>query len=603
MPLANREAVIAIQGGGVWALSLLGQARAVLNAGYVPLAIAGTSGGAILASLLWSGLKPRDIEAVFVDMVHADAHALVNLLGEFDPPPPAGFNYREFRDLGDKVTAALHRLETYEKSKASMPVRWARSFGLMRQAAKLWSALQPHMARRGLFRGEALEAKLDQLICRGLDIQDLGRPVRFADVDKRMREDDRGYRRPVLLLTATNLSQRRLELTSSADPRYADVPVAAAVRASAGFPVFFRPRDLPDCPGGGWFVDGGMIANFPLWAFSAAFRDQVRNHDVYYWLAARPWVRIGLRIVDDTQQPRDVSTPQLYLRSLVSMLTGTARNELEEVLARNAVRTLVLRQPRSTSEAPDNILDVPAIDAKRITLMVNKGREFAHNELIKAGLPAVYRDDVNDAMRRELASLVEACNLILGDDAPAAKLRANIFVAVETQLHMVASHNMTGDADDGLIFPDLSSGLTGACYQTRTAFTCNLHTVAAVARSTPPGRPRPFYMDADLQARIRPDRTWLAGMPIFDPYEVTVQHSESAGISPGALVAARERRLNLEGPVLGTLNVDAGWDYRALNLPPEPDLQLTNPRIAAILALMEARTLILARLMTIVSAP
>jgi predicted acylesterase/phospholipase RssA len=42
MPLANREAVIAIQGGGVWALSLLGQARAVLEAGYTPLAIAGT---------------------------------------------------------------------------------------------------------------------------------------------------------------------------------------------------------------------------------------------------------------------------------------------------------------------------------------------------------------------------------------------------------------------------------------------------------------------------------------------------------------------------------------------------------------------------------
>src|SRR5262249_37649954 len=119
MPLANREAVIAIQGGGVWALSLLGQARAVLSAGYTPLAIAGTSGGAILASLLWSGLTPREIEGAFIDMVQADRDALVDLLGDFDPPPPAGFTYAEFRRLGDEVTAALQGLNTWTEARPS----------------------------------------------------------------------------------------------------------------------------------------------------------------------------------------------------------------------------------------------------------------------------------------------------------------------------------------------------------------------------------------------------------------------------------------------------------------------------------------------------
>jgi predicted acylesterase/phospholipase RssA len=600
MPLANREAVIAIQGGGVWALSLLGQARAVLSAGYTPLAIAGTSGGAILASLLWSGLTPREIEGAFIDMVQADRDALVDLLGDFDPPPPAGFTYAEFRRLGDEVTAALRGLDTWGEARPSAFARWYRAAGLMRRASRLWSALAPHIARRGIFRGAALEAKLNELLCRGLGMPDLGRPVRFSDVDQRMRASGGAYYRPVLLLTATNLSQRRLDLISSADPRYANVPVAAAVRASAGFPVFFRPRELPDCPGGGWFVDGGVIANFPLWAFSAAFRDQVRDHPAYQWLAARPWVRIGLRIVDDAEQERDVSTPQAYLQALLGMLTGIARNELEEVLSRNAVRTLVLRQPVRISGAPDNILDVPAIDGSRIATMVTNGHRFASEELRRAGYPAVYQGDAGDVLCGELESLIGACNLVLGADAPVARLRANVFVAVETRLHMIASHNMAGDPDDGLVFPELSSGLTGACYQARACFTCNLQTVAAVA-GTAPGRPRPFRMDPGLQSRIRPDRTWLASMPIFDPYEVGMQHGEAARVSPETLVAARHRGLSLDGPVLGTLNVDAAWDYAALRLSPEPELHVTDPRIAAILALMEAKTLILARRMTIVA--
>jgi predicted acylesterase/phospholipase RssA len=76
----NREAVVAIQGGGVYALSLLGQAKAILDKEYIPLAFAGTSGGAILACLLWCGLSPDQIEAEFIQMMERDAQSLLNLL-------------------------------------------------------------------------------------------------------------------------------------------------------------------------------------------------------------------------------------------------------------------------------------------------------------------------------------------------------------------------------------------------------------------------------------------------------------------------------------------------------------------------------------------
>lgn len=417
-----------------------------------------------------------------------------------------------------------------------------------------------------------------------------------------MRQSGGSFYRPVLLLTATNLSKRRLELISSADPRYADLPVAAAVRASAGFPVFFRPHELPDCPGGGWFVDGGVVANFPIWTFSDAFRDQIRTHDLYGWIASRPWMRIGLGLTDDADIQRDVSTPKLFLGALFGMLTGVARNELEDALARSAPRALVLRQPVSSAGAPADILDVPAIDGARITDMVEKGHQFAVARIRQAGAPGIYGAWNHVELRLEIETLISECKLILAPHGDAAKLRANIFVPVQLKLQMLVSCNMDGDPDDGLIFPDLSSGLNGACYQARAAMICNLEKVAQLAQSPAPRHLRPFRMARELQDRIKPDRSWMASVPIFDPYEVGTPDGRARLLASELQVAARRRPVNLDGPVLGIVNLDAGWDYARMGLDPDPDIHVSDPRIAAILSLMEAKTLILARLMTIITA-
>ena len=129
---ANKEAVIAIQGGGVYALSLLGQAQAVFEHGYVPLAFAGTSGGAILASLLWSGLSPRQIQAEFTTMVQRDPAALVNLLSPFEPPPDPHFDFNSFLNLQERVTAALQSMPSSPPEKVRFwrhPIKRARALG------------------------------------------------------------------------------------------------------------------------------------------------------------------------------------------------------------------------------------------------------------------------------------------------------------------------------------------------------------------------------------------------------------------------------------------------------------------------------------------
>lgn len=47
-----------------------------------------------------------------------------------------------------------------------------------------------------------------------------------------------------------------------------DFPIAKAVRMSAGFPYFFMPTKLKDkSKGKSIVVDGGLLSNFPIWAF------------------------------------------------------------------------------------------------------------------------------------------------------------------------------------------------------------------------------------------------------------------------------------------------------------------------------------------------
>src|SRR3989442_12354606 len=85
-PEEQREAVLAIQGGGVYGLTLVGQLQAVLENGYRVLALAGTSAGAIVATLAWAGFSPQDMREVFLRLARSrDGTALGALLGPFDP--------------------------------------------------------------------------------------------------------------------------------------------------------------------------------------------------------------------------------------------------------------------------------------------------------------------------------------------------------------------------------------------------------------------------------------------------------------------------------------------------------------------------------------
>lgn len=607
----NREAVIAIQGGGVYALSLLGQAKAVLDHGYIPLAFAGTSGGAILASLLWSGLSPQQIQNEFTEMVNQDPAALLSLLSPFEPPPKPHFDYAAFLALQQRLKQALASIPAGEpEQKASwfrravgvLPGAWHAGRATF-DAWGLWKQLQPHIRNRGLFKGEKFEQVIDNLVRKGLgphaDSLPADDPITFGDVHELMAKR-RGFYRPPLVLTATNLSWQCLELINSVEPRYYGMPIAAAVRASAGFPVFFRPRAFGDTLNRQWFVDGGLISNFPIWTFSDAFRDQIAKSQFYSAYAWRPWLRIGLRVVADEKAPEDLLDPGRYIAALVGMLTGAARNELEDILAGQDPRSIVIKQPASKTEGP-GVLAIGDVNAEKIQKMVDLGHEAAVEELKKRDIPTIFttNPDLDEVMAERLRSIVEECECVMGSGAE-PHFRINVFIPVKNELAMLFSHKMTGDPDDKLVFPNLSTGVAGACYQLSTTLVCNLEKVKLLRTSNRAAFNRLFNMTDEMQMTVRQDRTWLMSVPIFDPHEVRVltQAAQARQWPDIPRIATSDIGIGLRGPLLGVLNIDAGWKYDEIDLNPDPDLQSTDSRIRAISAIMQAGALTIGAALT-----
>jgi len=154
---SNRDAVITIQGGGVFGLTLLGQLQAVVEQHrYTPLALAGTSAGAIVATLLWAGLTPTEIRDEFYNMVKEDPTALLNLLGPFQPHQ---FDFTSFSDLKQNIDDGLDRLNRVLVRRAYNPVRWFATVQIYRHFSRLKQLLLPHFRKRGFFKGELLEHK------------------------------------------------------------------------------------------------------------------------------------------------------------------------------------------------------------------------------------------------------------------------------------------------------------------------------------------------------------------------------------------------------------------------------------------------------------
>ena len=452
--------------------------------------------------------------------------------------------------------------------------------------------------RRGFFAGDRFEAFLDESLKASPRFapyrQELGEAsLTFGRVKElwRAHQGNGGLDAIVpLILTATNLTTRELVLITSYEDRFDDLSIARAVRASAGFPIFFRPVELR-CPGAeGWYVDGGVIANFPSWVFSRELRRRMAGIERYRDLASRPWLNIGLRVVADrpvvaspTEKPSD------FFASIGELARGQVRNELEKALVADLPRTIPIEQPVSRTNAPPNLLDVDQLTDDKIRAMFARGEEFATDVLSKYSF-ALPRGPEKRAIEEALEGLVRRVLPLFGQvDNGLLQIRANLFLPESQELVLRYGFNMNSDVDRTFKLA-YNAGLTGFCFTRHRPYLCNLRPLRDWAQQTPDRLARLLGMTPDEHLGVRADRTWLASVPIFDPMDCWFVDVESPRRTPkaGDLPVWSELSATLDGALFGVLNLDAAMPYVDVGLAEDTERALTDPRTLATFKLMEA---------------
>lgn len=193
------------EGGGVKIPGLVGALYGIENNGFTPSHLAGTSAGAIVAALRAAGYTPEELKMLLMDL-----------------------NFKEFLDGG----------------------AWG---------TKAYNVFTNH----GIYKGDYFYNYIKKLLT------DKGIKT-FGDL---LSEDpaDHGIikYRWRLKVFASDISLERLVTLPDDATLYGmlpdDLEVAWAVRASMSIPFFFYPIKK----GNSYIVDGGLISNFPIWAFDS----------------------------------------------------------------------------------------------------------------------------------------------------------------------------------------------------------------------------------------------------------------------------------------------------------------------------------------------
>ncbi|MFT3979411.1 MAG: patatin-like phospholipase family protein [Ferruginibacter sp.] len=121
----------------------------------------------------------------------------------------------------------------------------------------------------GMYKGDRFENWLKSLVFAKTGIEELT----FSGLHE-LRS--RNHKIKDLYVTGTNISRQQLEIFSY--EHTPDVPIALAVRISSGIPFYFAPVALDnqyrrlskgDTSYPNYFVDGGMICNYPIGMFDS----------------------------------------------------------------------------------------------------------------------------------------------------------------------------------------------------------------------------------------------------------------------------------------------------------------------------------------------
>jgi NTE family protein len=283
---------------------------------------------------------------------------------------------------------------------------------------------------------------------------------------------------PLKIIAAEHQKREIREFSSVLDP---DLPIADAVCASISIPFVFTPKKI----GGVEFVDGGMMSNFPAWVFDEELK------------SVSPFTPIiGFRLVGDSEpSPSDEQILMHYTRNVAyCALFGDAKLETRKV--GNLIELLLPVK-----------LDMLEFDATK------ERKEQAYRSAYMEA-DRLLSDSGNVAPVTGMKRLLGIAKTVIEKNAciPGVHLRLCIMIPVSANsLRVAYSINMDSeqDTDDQLVL-DIHQGAAGACWMNEKPVECDL--VEAKKSYS-----QQWEMDKRQQRLIRPTLKSLLCLPMFKP--------------------------------------------------------------------------------------
>ena len=320
MPRTSKRADLVLSGGGVKGIGLVGAVVALIDAGYAPQRVSGTSAGSIVGAVVAAAAQAGELSGQQVKELALQ------------------LDYGKFTDPG-----ALERVPLLGPSLA-----------LVRG--------------NGIYKGDyARDWVREQLNSLGVST--------FGDlaVDDDELPPDQRYRLVVTVADVTTGQLVRLpwdyRRVYGLDPD--EQSVADAVRASMSIPFFFRPVSLTSAAGlTSTLMDGGLLSNFPV--------DSLDRTD-----GKKPrWPSFGITVMPNLPQGNDKVIPALDLlrpfgspRVLEDVITTVLVGRDQAYLSQPWVSARAIRVDSTSVGFLDfdiSDADVEALYAKGYTA----GREF-----------------------------------------------------------------------------------------------------------------------------------------------------------------------------------------------------------------------------------
>jgi NTE family protein len=456
------------EGGGAKGLAHVAAFAAAQRHGLKFLGVAGASGGAIVAALIAVGHRPHTLydPKTRMGLLAGD---LTQHLGAQRWSEWCAFNTdAQMRFHGASVLGIWARL----------PLFFGKWRKLLREASR----------SRGFFDTGVFEAQFEQWLQLAKSPPQGDDRLRFKHLDV-----------PLKIIASDIDAQAPIVFSAQRTP---DVPIARAVSASIAIPFFFKPVREEIDGKERTLVDGGLVANFPVWVF-------------------------------DVERRRTLA-PTVGFRFLEAVPGSPGRDSL-------------LRYFRKLMETA--IVGDTDIHARRVDDLFNMEVEigigtldFALSEDAKYQTYAWAASQTADQLLNKLApkhprvisAILERAAVIFKRHAglaPSTQMRANLVVDTgRDSLRIVGSYEMEQDADDRLELEKDCWGC-GQCWRSHKIETLDVATLRA-------GPIKESGLSKYQWALIRTSLQTVMSIPVFDP----VGYDKSRPVS--------------DNPLIGILNFD-----------------------------------------------